>query len=195
MKNKTNYRNGSQYNETIFLRLRYGIKLIRHHYKRVGNGVDMPRGSSRNLRVADNCYQYLKESGPKTVTEIVEYLNTNHRVGKLGRRHTTKSKSSVTSQQVTGMMRTSPLFKIYGHTTIRYPNWGRAPMGKGAANNYKKLAQVNTCVGNVCIWNIVPVKEVVDNLLDENGQLRQHTFRKHYPRVIKYELKDRGVAF
>jgi len=194
LKNKTNYRNGSQYNETIFLRLRYGIKLIRHHYKRVGNGVDMPRGSSRNLRVADNCYQYLKESGPKTVTEIVEYLNINHQVGKLGKRHTTKSKSSVTSQQVAGVMRTSPLFRIYGHTTIRYPNWGRLPMGKGTGS-HRSLSKVNTCAAKVCVWDIIPIKKVVDGLLDDTGQLPQHTFRKHYPRVIKYELKDRGVAF
>ncbi len=149
--------------------------------------------------ITHHAYHYITDNGPKTITEIVEWFNNERE----GRRY------SVTSQQMSNLFRVSPLFQIVGEVEILYPHWTRLPVGKGGVSAWDVHAgsktsdrrkggrltagTMNSNGAMVNLYDVVPVEQVVDSMLDNNGELRQHRVKKTYPRVIQYELKARGV--
>ena len=165
----------------------------------------MGRGANNNLRVASIIHKYLSETGPKTVSEIKDYLNNQYKYGRgETRKRQRPTRTSLSSMQVAGIMRTSPLFEKGEKETIRYANWNRLPVGGDYVNHYdvrwtlsakhkQPKPAVNTVKGEVFSWSALPIEEVVDDMLGENGQLPVHRIRKRYPSVINEELKRRGV--
>jgi len=127
-----------------------------------------PRNS--NLRMATRLYHYISDEGPKTTAQIKDYLNNVFKPVSEGAANT-KFKYTVTSEQISGLMRVSPLFECIGEET-----------NLGLKQTYKSK-----------LYDIVPVATVVDTMLDENGQLRQHRIRKKVPSVIREELRSRGL--
>ena len=142
-------------------------------------------GSARNLRVADWCYRYIQEKGPQTVSELVEFLNHQRMNYPNDKWRIHRGKGMVTSHQISGVLRTSPLFKAIGSATILYPQWGRTPKGKSGW----MPAEANTVRGEVLVYDIVSITSVVDKILS-----KQHALRKHYPKVIKDEMKRREAT-
>ena len=181
------------------------MKRIRQDYKRVSSGDYMGRGANNNLRVASIIHKYLLETGPKTVSEIKDYLNNTYKYGR-GETHPAKkpTRTSLSSMQVAGIVRSSPLFKKGETETIRYANWNRLPIGKNYVNHNdvrwtldakkkQPLAKTNTVKGEVFSWSAIPIEKVVDKMLGDDGKLPQHRIRKRYPSIINEELKRRGI--
>ena len=136
----------------------------------------MAGGASRNLRLADWCYEYIKEEGTKSVQELKDYINHQRKNYKGDKYKESKSKRQFSSHQITGMLRTSPLFVKVGVVLNTYDN--------GTINGHTHKGQKSS----VNEYDIVDIKEVVDNLLQKT-----HRRRKHYPSVIKTEIKRRGI--
>jgi len=189
-------------------------------------------GSNRNLRLQDSLFRYLKEDGPKTVSELTDYLNNYHerevgrripkdrnqqpklcsrcgmpdsnkvscrstlnKDGTWDQKHTKRTQKAInnySSRQITGVLRTSPLFKVDGKTKVYYPAWSRLPVGAGSIARVPKQELVpsttNTCAAIVNVWSIVPVKEVVDNMVTKETKIR-----RWQPSIIKNEFKRRGL--
>ena len=127
-----------------------------------------PRNS--NLRMATRLYHYISDEGPKTTAQIKDYLNNVFKPVSEGAANT-KFKYTVTSEQISGLMRTSPLFVCIGEDSVL-----------GRKQTYRAK-----------VYDIVPVASVVDKMLDENGQLSKHRIRKKVPSVIREELNSRGI--
>lgn len=129
-----------------------------------------PRNS--NLKMATRLYNYLADAGPKTTAQIKDWLNNDFQPKSEGNTNN-KFKFTVTSEQISGLMRTSPLFASIGFEKVQGQN--RSP--------YKAK-----------LYDIVPVSTVVDNMLDTDGQLKKHRLRKRLPCVIRKEIKSRGLV-
>ena len=136
-------------------------------------------GSSRNLRLAAWIYGYLNENGAKTVVQIKDYINNEHMTRPTNGTAAHKVRHSYSSQQITGVLRTSPLFRRGGSGRVSYPSI-HTPSG--------------TATGFVNVWEVVPVEEVVDNMLAKRRAFgpTKHRLRRFQPNVIKQELKRRG---
>ena len=128
-----------------------------------------PRNS--NLKMATRLYNHLADVGPQTTAQIKDWLNNDFRPISEGNA-SNKFKYTVTSEQISGLMRTSPLFECIGEEKVQGQN--RSP--------YRAK-----------LYDIVPVSTVVDNMLDATGQLRTHRIRKKVPSVIREEIKSRGL--
>jgi len=138
-------------------------------------------GSNRNIRLANWLHIYLHEAGPKSVSEITDYINHEQPTKKtLDGRESRKTKNSYTHNQITGVLKSNPLFvtvkpsveKNYeSGTTTRWksPNTGRW----------------------VADWEARPIREVVDNMIKkrESGI----PLRRFHAQVIKNEFKRRGL--
>ena len=129
-----------------------------------------PRNS--NLKMATRIYKHLEQEGPKTTAQIKDWLNNDFRPKSEGNA-SNKFKFTVTSEQISGLMRTSPLFYCIGDDRLIGEN-GKFYVAK--------------------VYHIVPVATVVNNMLDDNGQLKTHRLRKRLPSVIREEIKSRGLA-
>lgn len=127
-----------------------------------------PRNS--NLRMATRLYNYIADEGPKTTAQIKDWLNNDFRPTE-ARRTKSAFKYTVTSEQISGLMRTSPLFEAIG-----------TQLSLGLKTTYETK-----------VYDIVPVTIVVDKMLDDNGQLKKHRLKKRLPSVIRDELKIRGL--
>ena len=140
----------------------------------VGNTMSGYRKQPRNsnLRMATRLYNHLSEVGPRTTAQIKDWLNNEFRPRSEGNA-SNKFKFTVTSAQISGLLRTSPLFQVVGEDDV---------LGL-RRQTYKSK-----------IYDIVPVSIVVDKMLDKNGQLPTHRLRKKVPSVIRDELKSRGVT-
>tara|TARA_R110001592_G_C13150016_1_gene748107 strand:+ start:724 stop:1143 length:420 start_codon:yes stop_codon:yes gene_type:complete len=137
----------------------------------------MAGGASRNLRLADWCYEYIKNEGPKSVQELKDYIN-HQRKNYVGNKYKeSKSRTQFSSHQITGMLRTSPLFTKKGIVVNTYDNMSRVTMG-----THRGIKS------EVYEYDIIGIEKVVDSLLE-----KKHRFRKHYPNVIKQEVKRRGM--
>lgn len=153
----------------------------------------MGGGSNRNLRVADWAYRLIQEEGPKTVSEIKDYINRRRfTYGGTSRAYASRYRS-VTHQQLTQVLRCSPLFKGAGMTKIRYNNWSRTPRGfstRGIDADHKTgpPATMGTLLNEVQLYDIVPVSEIADKM-----EGKQHTTRTRWPKILKDELKQRGI--
>jgi len=128
-----------------------------------------PRNS--NLKMATRLYNHIADVGPRTTAQIKDWLNNDFRPISEGNA-SNKFKFTVTSEQISGLLRTSPLFECIGEERI---------LGQGRSRYRAKL------------YDIVPVATVVDNMLDATGQLKTHRLRKRVPSVIKEEIKSRGL--
>lgn len=128
-----------------------------------------PRNS--NLKMATRLYNHLADVGPRTTAQIKDWLNNDFRPTSEGNA-SNKFKFTVTSEQISGLMRTSPLFESIGEEKVQGQT--RSP--------YKAK-----------LYDIVPVAIVVDNMLDATGQLRTHRLRKRVPSIIREEIKSRGL--
>tara|TARA_R100000458_G_C8251627_1_gene228484 strand:- start:263 stop:745 length:483 start_codon:yes stop_codon:yes gene_type:complete len=158
----------------------------------------MGRGANNNLRVANWLYDYLEEEGPKTVSAMKDYLNNVYRTTK-GQRLA----RGYSSQQIAGVMRTSKLFHIVGEDRVWYSHWTRLPVSGGMVNEHEPNSTrgifrtpkgtTNQQRTNVMLWDVRPIESVVDDMLNEDGQLPVHQIRKKFPQRIKAELKKRGV--
>ena len=129
-----------------------------------------PRNS--NLKMATRVYNHLVEEGPKTTAQIKDWLNNDFRPTSEGNA-SNKFKFTVTSEQISGLMRCSPLFECIGEEKVQ---------GQTRSPYRAKL------------YDIVPVSTVVDNMLDTDGQLKKHRLRKRLPCVIRKEIKSRGLV-
>ena len=129
-----------------------------------------PRNS--NLKMATRIYKHLEQEGPKTTAQIKDWLNNDFRPKSEGNA-SNKFKFTVTSEQISGLMRTSPLFKCIGDDNVIGEN-GKVYVAK--------------------VYQIVPVKTVVNKMLDVDGQLKKHRLRKRLPSVIREEIKSRGLV-
>ena len=129
-----------------------------------------PRNS--NLKMATRIYKHLQQEGPKTTAQIKDWLNNDFRPKSEGNA-SNKFKFTVTSAQISGLLRTSPLFRCIGDDSLIGEN-GKFYVAK--------------------VYHIVPVAAVVDKMLDENGQLKKHRIRKRVPSIIREEIKNRGLT-
>lgn len=84
------------------------MKRIRQDYKRVSSGDYMGRGANNNLRVASVIHKYLSQNGPKTVSEIKDYLNNRYKYGRGNASPKKPTRTSLSSMQVAGIVRSSP---------------------------------------------------------------------------------------
>ena len=144
----------------------------------------MGGGNAGNLKVADRCYAFLQENGPKTVSEMKDYLNELKGRG--------RSPRGVTSEQLANVMRCSPLFRVVGTDFIHY--------GKGTfmvpirGTRWKRDIEVtNNAVKNkgstpVNLYDIVPIEEVIEKLRG-----KKHLVRKRWPKVLKDALKKEKI--
>jgi hypothetical protein len=141
----------------------------------------MGNGANGNYRLADRLHARMLDIGPQTVAELKEWYNNGfqeeQRKRVAERRKTLYNSAS--SNQITGVLIRSPLFAKAGETMVAYPSWTRK------ASKMQKA--------NVTLWEALPVAMVVDKMLDENGQLKQHRIRKSFPQTVKIELKERGL--
>ncbi len=128
-----------------------------------------PRNS--NLKMATRIYKHLEQEGPMTTAQIKDWLNNDFRPKSEGNA-SNKFKFTVTSEQISGLMRTSPLFECIGDDNVIGEN-GKVYVAK--------------------VYQIVPVKTVVNKMLDVDGQLKKHRLRKRLPSVIREEIKSRGL--
>ena len=141
----------------------------------IGDGNNMtgyrkqPRNS--NLRMATRLYNYIAEIGPQTTAQIKDWLNNDFRPISEGNA-SNKFKYTVTSEQISGLMRCSPLFECIGEEKVQ--------------GQTRSLYRAK-------VYDIVPVATVVDKMLGADGKLPQHRIRKKVPSVIRDELKSRGV--
>ena len=163
----------------------------------------MGGGNAGNLKVADRCYHFIKENGPKTVTEMKDYLNDLRGRG--------RSPRGVTSEQLANVMRCSPLFRVVGTDFIHYgcsttpaPKktpivemrgkvGGRVPTDttltrykQKLANNKKRVRKRGTTPVN--LYDIVPIEEVIEKLRG-----KKHLVRKRWPKVLKDAMKKEGI--
>tara|TARA_R100000995_G_scaffold48099_3_gene22977 strand:- start:1732 stop:2103 length:372 start_codon:yes stop_codon:yes gene_type:complete len=121
--------------------------------------------------MATRLYNHLKEEGPKTTAQIKDWLNNDFRPKSEGNA-SNKFKFTVTSEQISGLMRTSPLFECIGDDKMIGEN-GKFYVAK--------------------VYQIVPVETVVNKMLDADGQLKKHRLRKRLPSIIREEIKSRGL--
>ena len=167
----------------------------------------MGGGAAGNLKVADKCYHYIKERGPKTVTEMKDYLND------LGRGKG-RSPRGATSEQLANVMRCSPLFRVvgtefihYGPTTSPRPKQkpivemkggyakGRVPTDTtkkrydDKVNKRSAKSNMSERLGTpVNLYDIVPIEEITEKLRG-----KKHLVRKRWPKVLKDALKKEGI--
>ena len=164
----------------------------------------MGGGNAGNLKVADKCYHFLKENGPKTVSEMKDYLND------LGRGKG-RSPRGVTSEQLANVMRCSPLFRVvgtdfisYGVTPLRPKRKpfvemrgsrveGRVPTDTTQIRYKKKCTSSKKRVRKrgstaVNLYYIVPIEEVIEKLRG-----KKHLVRKRWPKVLKDAMKKEGI--
>ena len=127
----------------------------------------MSGGANGNLRLAEWCYQYIKENGHKTVSEMKDYINEQKMVYPGDIHREKKGWASTTSQQLTNVIRCSPLFEVVGKTSIIYAT------GTDNAIN---------------LYGIVPIEKAVDTIAG-----KKHLIRKRWPQVMKDEMKRRGM--
>ena len=140
----------------------------------------MARGNSGNLRIANRCYRYLESNGEATVTEMREMLNEDGRYG-------------VTSQQLTNVLRCSPLFKKTGTTMVRYGQQGgvitqRSRTDKGGRVEKSKVVGYSGQETPVGLYGVVPIKEIIEKLKG-----KQHLVRKRWPKVLKDAMGKEGI--
>lgn len=128
-------------------------------------------GSSRNLRLADWIYAYLCAAGPKSVAEIKDYINHENLTKPTSGNPIRKTKHSYSSQQITGVVRTNPLFRAVNQET----------------DTYEKFK-----AGWVYRWEAKPIEDVVDDMLTNAVSITQHRLRRFQPNVIKTEFRRRG---
>ncbi len=128
-----------------------------------------PRNS--NLKMATRLYNYIADVGPQTTAQIKDWLNNDFRPRSEGNA-SNKFKFTVTSEQISGLLRTSPLFECIGEDRV---------LGQTRSRYRAK------------VYDIVPVATVVDKMLGDDGKLPQHRLRKKVPSIIRDELKSRGV--
>tara|TARA_A100000172_G_C2969917_1_gene85540 strand:+ start:111 stop:482 length:372 start_codon:yes stop_codon:yes gene_type:complete len=121
--------------------------------------------------MATRIYKHLEQEGPMTTAQIKDWLNNDFRPKSEGNA-SNKFKFTVTSEQISGLMRTSPLFECIGDDNVIGEN-GKVYVAK--------------------VYQIVPVKTVVNKMLDVDGQLKKHRLRKRLPSVIREEIKSRGL--
>ena len=74
-----------------------------------------PRNS--NLRMATRLYNHLSDVGPRTTAQIKDWLNNEFRPRSEGNA-SNKFKFTVTSAQISGLLRTSPLFQVVGEDDV-----------------------------------------------------------------------------
>ena len=128
-----------------------------------------PRNS--NLKMATRVYNHLVEEGPKTTAQIKDWLNNDFRPKSEGNA-SNKFKFTVTSEQISGLMRTSPLFECIGDDRL---------IGENGKHYIAK------------VYHIVHIATVVNKMLDSDGQLKKHRLRKRLPSIIREEIKSRGL--
>jgi hypothetical protein len=121
--------------------------------------------------MATRVYNHLVKEGPKTTAQIKDWLNNEFRPKSEGNA-SNKFKFTVTSEQISGLMRTSPLFVCIGDDRL---------LGENGKHYIAK------------VYHIVPVATVVNKMLDSDGQLKKHRLRKRLPSVIREEIKSRGL--
>jgi hypothetical protein len=121
--------------------------------------------------MATRVYNHLVKEGPKTTAQIKDWLNNDFRPKSEGNA-SNKFKFTVTSEQISGLMRTSPLFVCIGDDRL---------LGENGKHYIAK------------VYHIVPVATVVNKMLDSDGQLKKHRLRKRLPSVIREEIKSRGL--
>jgi hypothetical protein len=121
--------------------------------------------------MATRVYNHLVKEGPKTTAQIKDWLNNEFRPRSEGNA-SNKFKFTVTSEQISGLMRTSPLFVCIGDDRL---------LGENGKHYIAK------------VYHIVPVATVVNKMLDSDGQLKKHRLRKRLPSVIREEIKSRGL--
>lgn len=146
----------------------------------------MSGGAAGNLRVADRCYRYLESNGEASVSELKDHLNGFNQ--------------GVTSQQLTNVLRCSPLFKRTGTTIVTYGAAGgisskRSAVGgnnQSSAFEYTnvrtKITKLQGTQNEVGLYGIVPLKEVIEKLRG-----KQHLVRKRWPKVLKDAMKKEGI--
>ena len=117
-------------------------------------------GRPQNIQLTNRLYRFIAENGPQTTAQMKFWVNNK------------RTPRSTSSEQSTGVMRASPLFKCIGTDEVL---------------GFKKPYHAQ-------VYDVVPVATVVDNMLDDEGQLKSHRLRKRLPPVIKEEIKSRGLT-
>jgi len=138
-------------------------------------------GSNRNIRLADWLHTYLHEVGPKCVSEITDYINNEQPTKRsLVGREKRNTKHTYSSNQITGVLKSNPLFQTVrpsieknyeSGTTSR---WKSPKTGRWVAD-----------------WEARPIREVVDNMIEKRDS--GIPLRRFQPQVVKNEFKRRGL--
>jgi len=128
----------------------------------------MAGGTSRNLRLADWLYTFVKQHPEgKTVSQCRDYLVSERQ--NVGKNRKKKGTYTFSSSQICGVLNSSPLFEELGEIRQTYLTSG----------------------GVVKLYGARDITEVVDKIMLTIHS--PHTIRKTHPRCIKIELKKRGV--
>lgn len=163
----------------------------------------MGRGANGNYRLADRLHTHLLDVGPQTVMALKDWYNNEFQELQRAKNPARRKKlyNTVSSNQIAGVLSRSPLFNRAGEARVQYPAWGRLPLTYHPVNEYDPQctnrvplakSSVNMQKSKATLWEALPVEYVVNNMLID-GKLPTHSIRKSYPRVIKVELKERGL--
>jgi hypothetical protein len=129
-------------------------------------------GRPQNIQLTNRLYRFITENGPQTTAQMKFWVNNIYQPIEGGKARNKRTHRSTSSEQITGVMRASPLFKCIGTDEVL---------------GFKKPYHAQ-------VYDVVPVATVVDNMLDDEGQLKSHRLRKRLPPVIKEEIKSRGLT-